>query len=441
MHDVQGPILLVPLLSGMLSFLCLWAAYRTGRKARWIANLPTCTTHGVFIGMVELKGTAESSAPLTSFLAGARCVFFEWQVEERWSRTVQETYRDSDGKTRTRTRHESGWTTVGHGRDLQPFYLKDDEGVLLIRPENAKLEPTRVFNQTCGRSDPLYYAKGPVQAVKNSDHRRRFNEHAIPLHQPIYVMGQARERQDVVAAEIAHDPGAPLFLISTRTEAQILSSHHWAYWGWTLLGLLLFAGGLSLFLQATRGAASFPVDGAIGAAAGFSLAAAGAWLWLSYNSLIDLRQRVRRAWSQIEVQLKRRYDLIPRLIEVVKTLQAHEAETHTALAELRTQLAATPPGETGPDLHGMGKVLRGLVERYPELKASEGFDQLQRNLVDTENRVALAAGYFNEIATRLNTRLETVPECFVGRLAGMKPAPLMAVGEFERADVKIRLAD
>jgi hypothetical protein len=441
MHGADGPILFVPILGGVLAWLCLWAAYRSGRRARLIENLPTCTTQGVFIGLVELKGTAESSMPLTSFLAEARCVHFDWHVEERWSRTVQETYRDKDGKTRTRTRHESGWKTVGHGGEAQPFYLKDKEGVVLVRPEKAEIEAIRVFERTCGRTDPLYYAKGPRAAVMDSDHRRRFFEQAIPLHQTIYVMGQAREREDVVAAEIAHDPMAPIFLISTRTEAQIRSGHRWADWGWTILGLILFVAGLAIVSHADRGAVGFSPIGPVVGACAYVVAAVGAWFWLSYNSLIDLRQRVRRAWSQVEVQLKRRNDLIPTLVEVVKALRSHEAETQTALAELRTQLNATAPGETGPDPHGLGGRLLALSERYPDLKAVQGFQSLQRNLADTENRIALARGYFNEITTHFNTRLQTVPDRFVAQLAGMKPKPLMAAAEFERAGVKVNLAD
>jgi hypothetical protein len=176
-------------------------------------------------------------------------------------------------------------------------------------------------------------------------------------------------------------------------------------------------------------------------AGGYGTAALGAWVWLSYNSLIDLRQRVRRAWSQVDVQLKRRNDLIPRLVEVVQALRSHEADTQGALAQLRSQLAATAPGETGPDPHGLGKMLLALRERYPELKAQEGFTRLQDNLVDTENRIALARGYFNEIATHFNTRLQTVPERFVAQLARMQPKPLMAAAEFERAPLRVKLAE
>src|SRR5690348_6038361 len=105
----------LPLAGALLSVFCLIGAFRAGRKRRFIDNLPTCKTTGVFIGLVEVKGTAESGRPLISYLAERECVAYQWSVEEHWSRTVTETYTDQNGKTQTRTRQESGWTTVAQG--------------------------------------------------------------------------------------------------------------------------------------------------------------------------------------------------------------------------------------------------------------------------------------------------------------------------------------
>src|SRR6267378_1431383 len=195
-----------PLVGAVLALICVIFALRSGKRRRLIDNLPTCKTTGVFIGLVELKGVAESGEPLTSYLAEQPCVFYQWSVEEHWSRTVTETYTNSDGKTQTRTRHESGWTTVANGGEMSPFYLQDDCGFILIRPEGAKIEPVTVFDETCGRSDALYYGKGPSGSIADSDQRRHFTERAIPVHAQLYVLGQARERTDIVAPEIAADP-------------------------------------------------------------------------------------------------------------------------------------------------------------------------------------------------------------------------------------------
>src|SRR6266704_2251535 len=124
MGDPAQYVRFLPLLGGLLALLCLVVAYRSGKRLRLVENLPTSRTTGVFIGLVELKGTAESAEPLTSYLAAQPCVHYQYRVEEHWSRTVTETYTDSDGKTRTRTRHESGWSTVDDGGETIPFICR-----------------------------------------------------------------------------------------------------------------------------------------------------------------------------------------------------------------------------------------------------------------------------------------------------------------------------
>jgi hypothetical protein len=151
----------IPALGGLLAWLVLFLALRAGRRHRLVADLPTSKTTGVFIGLVELSGTAEAEQPLVSYLAQGRCVYYQWHVDEHWSRTVTETYTDSQGNTQTRTRTESGWTTVARGGEGIDFYPRDDCGVIAIRPEKARVEPMSVFDRTCGRGDDLYYAKGP----------------------------------------------------------------------------------------------------------------------------------------------------------------------------------------------------------------------------------------------------------------------------------------
>ncbi len=430
----------LPLIGALIAVGCLVAAFRDGRQRRLIENLPTSKTSGIFIGLVELKGTAESEEPLESYLARAACVHYTWTVEEHWSRTVTETTTDSKGNTQTTTRHESGWTNVGNGGELIPFYLQDDCGVVLVRPEGARIEPVRMFSETCGPGNPLYYGKGPASAISDSDFERRFMEYGIPLQTRLYMVGQARERQDMVAPEIAADSQAPMFLISTRTEEQVDSGMKWKSYVWAALGLVTSVGGM------IGRDAAMSLDLAahvlIYVAIGFGYLALGglAWVWMVFNSLVDLRQRVRAAWSLVDIQLKRRFDLIPNLVNCVKGYRDHEAHLQTELAALRSQLEATPPGQPGPDHAAVSQTVIGIAERYPELKANESFLSLQKTLSDTEQRIALARGYFNDIATHYNTRLETVPERFVAVLGAMKSQALMAANDFERAPVKVDLA-
>jgi hypothetical protein len=427
----------LPWLGVVLALVALIMAFQDGRKRRLIDNLPTSKTSGIFIGLVELKGTAESESPLESYLAEADCVYYSWTVEEHWSRTVTETSTDSKGNTTTTTRHESGWTTVANGGEEQLFYLQDDCGVVLVRPADAKVEPLKIFDQVVGMGSPLYSGKGPAMAVADSDFERRFVEYGIPLKTMLFIVGQARERQDVVAPEIAADKQAPMFLISTRSEEQVSSGMRWGSYGWAFFGLAAVVGCM-IWRDAVLGVDLQPhILIYIAITAGYFLAGGLAWVWMVYNSLVDLRQRVRQAWSLIDIQLKRRFDLIPNLVNCVKGYRDHEAQLQEELAALRNQLNATAPGVAGPDHGAVGAQVMAIAERYPELKADQAFLALQKNLVETEQRIALARGYFNDIATHYNTRLETVPERYVARLGAMKQQSLMAANDFERAEVKV----
>jgi hypothetical protein len=425
----------------VLGLLFLWGSMRLRRKRRLIDDLPTAKTQGVFIGLVELKGTAEIAAPITAYLSGQRCVHYAYHVDEHWSRTVTETYTDKDGNTQTRTKQESGWKTVASGGQTEDFYLQDDTGTVLVRPAGAKLESTGFFDETCDRLNPLYYSKGPMQWIADSDHRRRFVETGIALHAPLYLVGQARERADVVAPEIAADKEAPMFLISTRTEEKVRAGLGRGIWALMLLGLAAFPAGFAI----RNGALHQPLAGCwpqyAGLAAGYLALTALGWMWMAFNSLVGLRNRVRSAWSLIDVQLKRRHDLIPRLVETVAALRTHEAGTQTALAALRGQLTATPPGVAGPDFSGCAPALRAVAEAYPNLKSDTAFLALQQQLVETEQRVALARAYFNDIATFFNTRLEIVPDRWIAALGRMQPQALLAAADFERAAVQIKLAE
>jgi len=410
---------------------------KAGKKRRIIENIPTSKTTGVYIGLVELKGNTECVSPLSSYLAGVACVHYRWSVEEHWSRTVVETTTDAHGKTTTRTRHESGWTTVGGGTERIPFYLRDDEGAILIRPEGAEIEPETVFYEECTSYDPLYYEKGPSAAIANSDHRRRFWETALKVGCSLYIIGQAREREDVVAPELASDPDAPLFLISTRTEEKVSSGLKVRTWAFGILGLLLILAGLGIRDYATHGSLGIGYRQYLASGTWYCLAYLVGWCWMVYNSLTNLRQRVRQAWSLIEVQTKRRTDLIPNLVSIVKGMRDYERVLQEHMSLLRSQIEATPPGAQGPDYQACAKTVMAISEAYPELRSQESFLKLQNELVATEERIALARGYFNEIATHYNTRLQVIPEGWLAGLAGFKTIELMQAAGFERATVAV----
>lgn len=416
------------------------AAIRSGRKQRLIQNIPTSKTAGVFIGLVEVKGTAECEVPLVSELAREKCVQFEFSVSEHWSRTVTETYTDSDGKSQTRTRTESGWTTLESGGKETAFYLQDETGLLRILPENARIEPMTLFERSVRRGDDLYYSRGHHQAIRDSTHRRRFMESGIPLHKELYIMGQSRERQDIAAAEIAHDPQARLFLISTHPEDKIQKAYGRGFWLWGIFGLIL--AGLSPWgiQKIVLKADDYPVVPALITLGIYILQFSVRWGLMIFNDLIDLKNRVEQAESNIDIQLKRRHELIPRLVNIVRGLVRHESEVQTHLAQLRSQSAITSARQSGDSAIACQPIIHIISEQYPNISADHGFNKLRENLIDTEQRIALARNYFNDICTQYNTRCQTIPDQFLASLAGLKSVPLFHMQDLHREPIQVNLA-
>jgi len=134
---------------------------------------------------------------------------------------------------------------------------------------------------------------------------------------------------------------------------------------------------------------------------------------LLYNRLVTLRNRVENAWAQVDVQLKRRYDLIPNLVETVKGYAAHERETFEAVTNARARAqAAQGPTEQGAAEGFLSQALGRLfavAEAYPELQADENFRQLQDELAQTENRIAVSRQVYNDTVLTYNTAIQTVP--------------------------------
>jgi len=415
--------------AAVIALVCLVVAFHFYRRRRFIDDTPTSKAEGVFIGLSELKGTAESETPLASYLAAARCVWYSYKVEEHWQRM------SVDAKGRPTT--QSGWSTVARGAKSVPIFLKDETGIIRVLPEGAEVHAQEVFKQEVKREDPLYYGKGPDTAVSGSTHRRRFTEQAIPLHASIYVIGQARVRADAVAAEIAVSKGS-LFIVSVHSEKQHSDRFRLWYWLWLGIGLVIaMAGAWVYFGQASS---STTVIGAIITAGLIYLAATFiGWVWTAYNSLVNLRARVCQGFSQIDVELKRRADLIPNLVSAVEGYRSHESGLLELAAELRSQQNVTMDTQSS-GLKGLAAGLSIISEKYPDLKASQSFLALQKSLSEAEQRLALARDYYNSIATFYRTRLEIFPDGVLGRLLGFKPMALLEASTFERAPVEVNLA-
>jgi LemA protein len=161
------------------------------------------------------------------------------------------------------------------------------------------------------------------------------------------------------------------------------------------------------------------------------------WGIFVYNALIRDRNRVAQAWSDVDVQLTRRHDLVPRLVEVVKGYASYERALLSSLAELRSQgvTGASPASRTNVEraVSSGVKQLVALVEKYPDLKANENFADLHEKLVDTENQIQYARRYYNGAVNLFNNRIQRFPDLLIARLAGFRLAEFFDLEEPEMA--------
>ena len=386
------------------SYLLLNLGVQNYSTIRKIDDKPTLKIKGAFIGLVEVVGTAESEKPLTSLVTGTKCVYYSWSIE------VQKLNKS--------------WHTLDHGEETSIFYLKDETGIIRIDPDKAQLI-TESFTRPMDESDPLYKEKVSSDIITHSA-PKRVTENLIPLHRALYVMGKVRERQDIVATEIAFDLEDPYFFISTKGEKSVRSLYRIGFLALVFFGFILtIASSWSLETSLTRFIAFnvIYVDVLILSC-----------VWIVYNSLINLRNEVDRAWSLIDIQLKRRSDLIPNLVKVIEGYREHEEYIQVQVAELRKQVLnpETPMG--------VASLIQSIAEAYPDLKAEHMFIELQRSLDETEQRIALTREYYNQLIRFYNTRIEVFPDRYIANLRRLKQRPYWAAENFQQAQEKIDFA-
>ena len=161
-----------------------------------------------------------------------------------------------------------------------------------------------------------------------------------------------------------------------------------------------------------------------------------------YNSLVTMRQRVKNAWSQIDVQLQRRFDLIPNLVETVKGYMEHEADVLTKVTDLRSSWANAKTVDEKANLDNQLseslKTIMAVAENYPDLKANQNFSELQTELTNTENKISYSRQFYNDTVTRYNIKLETFPSNVIASVFNFKSENLFEVDNQEaRKNVKV----
>ena len=166
------------------------------------------------------------------------------------------------------------------------------------------------------------------------------------------------------------------------------------------------------------------------------------WFVKTYNALVVLKNRVKDQWAQIDVQLKRRFDLIPNLVETVKGYTKHESETLENVIKARnTYLSATTPEgqmEADGELTKAVSKLFALSEAYPDLKANTNFMELQGELTETEDKISVARQLYNDIVLKYNNKVRTIPSNIVASICHFAEEPFFKANEEERENVKVQ---
>jgi len=167
------------------------------------------------------------------------------------------------------------------------------------------------------------------------------------------------------------------------------------------------------------------------------------YLVAQYNSLVQVKNDIDKAWANIDVLLKQRHDELPKLIETCKGYMQYEQKTFQLVVEARNayQSATTVPGKAQADnmVTGALKTLFAVAENYPELRANSSFLQLQGRITELEEKIADRREFYNDSANTYNIRIQQLPDVFIARLINFQPHELFTVTEEDRRDVEVKL--
>ena len=411
-HPLSGPALAIAITAGVL-LLVAWALLAFARKRdhqNWIREkAPWLPLKLINVrDDVWIRGTTRCNEPLSVPHFGVACLAYDYRLEEQ----VTESYTDSKGRRRTRTR----WETREHSDDALEFELLQDELSIRIHAGDAELcDLPRL---------------GPEVEFLS---RYRHSASCLPHPSTLSALGSVGEGR----VRLERYQNIPL-LITPRTREQFLASAERSEKALRITGFvlallgsfgLLYAGALRLELpSAAREAWSVPqalLAGGLGLML-FSIF----WTLHSYNTMVLYRNRTRAAWKQIDVDLKNRHDLIPRLVEVIGGATDHERDLFQRLTELRGGLTRADAdqqiaGET--QLSGEVRRLVAVSESYPELSSNPVFVKLHRELTALEEKIAHARNFFNNCANEYNTLISQMPRVLLARPFGFREWPLFQI--------------
>lgn len=403
--------ILYGVLAGLL-YLIVGQSKKYINRRRLIENVLTSKTNQVFVGLVEVKGTAESEKPLISELSKTHCVQYYFEVEEEFCDIRVREERDENGNIRTRIEKYYEWRTIKSGGDSIPFYIKDDSGILKVDPEGAKLEPVTMYQKGSWSGHNRYDFDGNDRYDFDGNDRysvcptgrRRYTETGIPLHRSIYVIGQSRLRHDLPEPEISHDQGAPIFLISTRSEDEIQGSQSTIFVIWTFVGSILAICAPILIESEIISGIGFPVEASSLTLLTYSLLLVSRCFLSKTNRLQWIKTQINNAELNVEFYLKKRNKVIQDLLLILRGLQSTELKIAIQIDHFQNQSNASIFESSESNAMSSSVHLTAVGESYPEIKNDNSFMQCRQQILYYEALIALGLDYYNNLIKQ-NRRL------------------------------------
>jgi hypothetical protein len=364
------------------------------RVKRWIENIPTVKAKGVVYGLNEVKGTVEmpeGAEALSGPLSGKPCSCYRYVIREK---------RHSGKKTE--------WVTIKDETRRKRFLCRDESGAFPVDPEGAEV---------------VLKAR-----TRKRQGRQQHEETRLEIGGPVYALGCAGidpKTHDRLLMTRSEDARLP-FLLSDRSEGELVARK-------AAVGFLLLNLGLNAFSMAGLSLAGW--KGGFGVVQYQAAALAPLvymvlfFLVVLFNDLVFLRQRCDAMWANIDVALKKRYDLLPKLATAAQAYTAHEQSLQSMLSAKRAG-----GGELAPDVAAVMEAeaaeavrqVSGLFEAYPDLKADKVMQDLMGRIRDLEDEIALMREGYNQAVEIYNTRTHRIPDLLLARLGGFRERAFFA---------------
>ena len=403
-------------------------AWLMDRRRRKYADRATTPAAALFAGLNLVKGRGWTERPLTSHRTNTASLWWEYTLEEerRHTRTVT----DNKGNTRTETYTE--WHTIESRKDeLNEFEVVDDTGTALVRLKGASVVPRQVHSEVFRDHQARGILGRILSAGSGATGRYRETEKVVGFGDDLFVVGEVELDEERFVPVISKK-----VMVSTRSE----ESHvRWLTAGvvaTVLVTVAAMAYGVATLIRPEDPAE--PVAWVPGLVAGLVLLVV-AWLITTYNRLRLVAQGADRAWSLIDVQLRRRHDLIPSLQNCVQAHAAYEQDALVGITEARTASTTAASSDEAEALSDEAetqtralRTILAVAEATPELTADQSFQRLQHELADTEDRIAASRSFYNDSLTILRDRQQRFPGSLVASRVPIAHRDLIDARGFER---------